>query len=42
MTTIPSVRYVQSRGLAIAHQIVSEGPQRPLYLLFETPTVVGN
>jgi class 3 adenylate cyclase/pimeloyl-ACP methyl ester carboxylesterase len=42
VTAIPSVQYVQNGALSLAYQVVGQGRKDLVYLLFETPNVVGN
>jgi class 3 adenylate cyclase len=42
VTAIPSVRYVRSGEFSLAYQLTGSGPRDLVYLLFETPNVVGN
>ncbi|MEX2420191.1 MAG: alpha/beta hydrolase, partial [Actinomycetota bacterium] len=42
MTAIPSVQYAKNRDFTLAYQVTGTGPKDLVYLLFETPNVVGN
>jgi class 3 adenylate cyclase len=42
MTAIPSVQYVQNGAFRLAYQVAGSGGKDLVYLLFETPNVVGN
>ena len=42
MTTIPSVQYTRNGDFALAYQVTGSGRRDLVYLLFETPNVVGN
>lgn len=42
MTIVPPVRYVDNGDVTLAYQIVGSGRDDLLYLVFETPSVVGN
>jgi hypothetical protein len=42
MTLIPSVQYTKNGDFTLAFQVVGAGPPDLIYLLFESPNVVGN
>ncbi len=42
MTAVPGVRYAKNDDLLLAYQVVGAGTRDLVYLLFETPTVVGH
>jgi hypothetical protein len=42
MTAIPSVQYVRNGEFTLAYQVTGSGSKDLVYLLFETPNVVGN